>query len=79
MTEILYERSKFQIELNWYRRWKEHILLNNNKQDQNKTSNVQVISRAANILRTLRDHSKGLSLSQITKEVGLARSTNTLK
>ena len=49
--------------------------MNNNKQDQNKTSNVQVISRAANILRTLRDHPKGLSLSQIAKEVGLARST----
>lgn len=49
--------------------------LNNDKQDQNKTSNVQVISRAANILRTLRDHPKGLSLSQIAKEVGLARST----
>ena len=49
--------------------------MNNDKQDQNKTSNVQVISRAANILRTLRDHPKGLSLSQIAKEVGLARST----
>ena len=54
---------------------KEYILLNNNKQDQTKTSNVQVISRAAKILRTLRDHPKGLSLSQIAKEVGLARST----
>ena len=54
---------------------KEDILLNNNKQDQNKTSNIQVISRAAKILRTLREHPKGLSLSQIAKEVNLARST----
>ena len=49
--------------------------MNNDKQDQNKTSNIQVISRAAKILRTLKDHPKGLSLSQISKEVGLARST----
>ncbi|MEH7415609.1 IclR family transcriptional regulator [Neobacillus drentensis] len=45
------------------------------KKDQTKTSNVQVISRAAKILRTLRAHPKGLSLSQIAKEVGMARST----
>lgn len=49
--------------------------MKNPTQEPNKTSNVQVISRAANILRTLRDHPKGLSLSQIAKEVGLARST----
>lgn len=49
--------------------------MNNNKQDQPNGSSVQVISRAAKILRTLRDHPKGLSLSQIAKEVGLARST----
>ncbi|MEH7331697.1 IclR family transcriptional regulator [Neobacillus drentensis] len=49
--------------------------MNNDIQDQTKTSSVQVISRAANILRALRDHPKGLSLSQIAKEVGLARST----
>ena len=49
--------------------------MNNDKQDQNKTSNIQVISRAAKILRALRDHPKGLSLSQIAKEVDLARST----
>ena len=54
---------------------KEYILLNNDNQDQNKTSNIQVISRAAKILRTLREHPKGLSLSQIAKEVNLARST----
>ncbi len=49
--------------------------MSNDIQDQTKTSNIQVISRAANILRTLRDHPKGLSLSQIAKEVNLARST----
>lgn len=36
---------------------------------------VQVIARAADILRTLKGHSEGLSLAQIAKEVGLARST----
>jgi DNA-binding IclR family transcriptional regulator len=50
------------------------IFLSNN-QDQNKTSSIQVISRAAKILRLLREHPKGLSLSQIAKEVDLARST----
>ncbi|MEH7377992.1 MULTISPECIES: IclR family transcriptional regulator [Bacillaceae] len=49
--------------------------MNNDKQDQTKTSNIQVITRAAKILRALRDHPKGLSLSKIAKEVGLARST----
>ena len=49
--------------------------MNNDKQHPNKASNVQVISRAAKILRTLRDYPKGLSLSQIAKEVNLARST----
>ena len=49
--------------------------MNNDNQDQNKTSNIQVISRAAKILRTLREHPKGLSLAQIAKEVSLARST----
>ncbi|WP_404900540.1 IclR family transcriptional regulator [Priestia filamentosa] len=47
--------------------------MNNN--DHNKASSVQVISRAAKIMRTLREHPKGLSLSQIAKEVNLARST----
>lgn len=36
---------------------------------------IQVISRAANILRTLEGHSEGLSLSAIAKNVKLARST----
>ncbi|WML42029.1 IclR family transcriptional regulator [Neobacillus sp. OS1-2] len=50
--------------------------MNIDKQDnKNKPSSVQVISRAANILRILREHPKGLSLSQIAKEVNLARST----
>lgn len=36
---------------------------------------VQVIARAIAILRTLRNYPEGLSLSQLAKEVGLARST----
>ncbi|NIB40879.1 IclR family transcriptional regulator [Pseudomaricurvus alkylphenolicus] len=36
---------------------------------------VQVISRAASILRTLERHTQGLSLGAIAKETGLARST----
>src|SRR4051794_10973268 len=54
---------------------KEFILLSNDKQDQPNGSSIQVISRAAKILRTLKEHPKGLSLAQISKEVGLARST----
>ncbi|MEH7176313.1 IclR family transcriptional regulator [Neobacillus vireti] len=45
------------------------------KQDPSRTANVQVISRAAKILRALKNHPKGLSLSQIAKEVDMARST----
>jgi DNA-binding IclR family transcriptional regulator len=40
-----------------------------------KEGGVQVIARAAEILRSLKGHPEGLSLSQISKEVGLARST----
>jgi DNA-binding IclR family transcriptional regulator len=36
---------------------------------------VQVIARAANVLRALEGESKGLSLGQIAQRVGLARST----
>lgn len=36
---------------------------------------VQVISRAADILRSLKDEHKGLSLGQIAERVGLPRST----
>ena len=54
---------------------KEFIPLSNDKQDQPNGSSIQVISRAAKILRSLKEHPKGLSLSQISKEVGLARST----
>jgi DNA-binding IclR family transcriptional regulator len=38
-------------------------------------SQVQVIARAAAILRTLEDQAAGLSLGQIAERVGLARST----
>jgi DNA-binding IclR family transcriptional regulator len=50
-------------------------ILNDNDQTQNKASSIQVITRAAKILRTLKEHPKGLSLTQIAKEVDLARST----
>ncbi len=43
--------------------------------EQRDHGGVQVIARAADILRTLKGHSQGLSLGQIAKEVGLARST----
>ena len=43
--------------------------------EQRDHRGVQVIARAADILRTLKGHSQGLSLAQIAKEVGLARST----
>ena len=36
---------------------------------------IQVIARAASVLRTLENHPGGLSLGQIAKAVGLARST----
>jgi len=42
---------------------------------QRDMGGVQVIARAADILRSLKGHPEGLSLSQIAKEVGLARST----
>ena len=38
-------------------------------------SQVQVIARAATILRALEDENSGLSLGQIAKRVNLARST----
>ncbi len=40
-----------------------------------KTSSIQVIARAASILRLLGKHSAGLSLSALAQEAGLARST----
>ena len=43
--------------------------------EQHDRGGVQVIARAADILRTLKGHSDGLSLVQIAKKVGLARST----
>ncbi len=47
------------------------------KQDsvESGRSGIQVISRAARILRILKDHPKGMSLGQIATELGLARST----
>ena len=43
--------------------------------DQEKSGGIQVIARAAAIMRTLGDHPKGLSLAGIARAVGLARST----
>ena len=45
------------------------------REKQRETAGVQVIARAAEILRSLKGHPEGLSLSQISREVGLARST----
>ena len=44
-------------------------------QENHKNQGIQVISRAADILRLLGRESDGLSLGQIAKQVGLPRST----
>ena len=45
-------------------------------EEKNETQGgIQVIARAASVLRTLEHHPDGLSLGQIAKSVGLARST----
>jgi DNA-binding IclR family transcriptional regulator len=44
-------------------------------EDRGASIGVQVIARAASVLRALEGRSEGLSLGQIAKEVGLARST----
>lgn len=41
----------------------------------NGRTGIQVISRAARVLRSLKDHPEGLSLGQIATEVNLPRST----
>ncbi|MCP8894651.1 IclR family transcriptional regulator [Shinella daejeonensis] len=43
--------------------------------ESDRTIGIQVIARAAAILRQLGDHPDGLSLASIAKRVGLARST----
>jgi DNA-binding IclR family transcriptional regulator len=45
------------------------------KVNEQEKSQVQVIARAAAILRALEDEASGLSLGQIAQRVGLARST----
>lgn len=40
-----------------------------------RSDGIQVISRAANVLRSLRDRPEGLSLGQIAERTGLSRST----
>jgi DNA-binding IclR family transcriptional regulator len=42
---------------------------------ENERSGIQVISRAARVLRSLKDHPEGLSLGRIATEVNLPRST----
>lgn len=49
--------------------------LANGQDHHRETGGVQVIARAAGILRVLGRHSQGLNLSQIAKEVRLPRST----
>ena len=44
-------------------------------EEKNGKSGIQVISRAAAVLRALKDEKNGLSLGQIAQRVGLARST----
>ncbi len=43
--------------------------------DERGGNGIQVLARAGSILRTLESHPNGLSLGQIAKSVGLARST----
>jgi DNA-binding IclR family transcriptional regulator len=43
--------------------------------DDPRKQSIQVISRAANVLRALADEPSGLSLGEIAQRVGLARST----
>jgi DNA-binding IclR family transcriptional regulator len=45
------------------------------KSDRSRKQSIQVISRAASVLRALEDEPKGLSLGEIAQRVGLARST----
>ncbi len=45
------------------------------KEETNSRSGIQVIARAAAVLRALKGEQTGLSLGQIAKRVGLARST----
>lgn len=45
------------------------------KEDKSERGGIQVIARAAAVLRALRDNQTGMSLGQIAERVGLARST----
>jgi DNA-binding IclR family transcriptional regulator len=49
--------------------------MNESMDTENSKSNIQVISRAVTILRSLKEYPNGLSLGQIAKHVGLAKST----
>ena len=52
-----------------------HTTLLPEKDNENSRGGIQVIARAASILRTLRDTQSGMSLGQIAERVGLPRST----
>lgn len=45
------------------------------QKEQNKSGGIQVIARAMKIMHTLKNYPNGLSLGQISQQVGLARST----
>lgn len=49
--------------------------MNTDKQSAGRAGGIQVIARAAAILRVLRDSQSGLSLGQIARQVDLPRST----
>jgi len=49
--------------------------MNDQKEPPGRASQIQVIARAAAVLRALEDEERGLSLGQIASRVGLPRST----
>jgi DNA-binding IclR family transcriptional regulator len=53
----------------------ERVRIEANRENQQENGGVQVIARAASILRVLQKSPQGLGLSQIAREVGLPRST----
>src|ERR1700760_1532225 len=56
-------------------RWHTGMEMSDSRLVTNEKSQVQVIARAATILRALEDENSGLSLGQIAQRVNLARST----
>ena len=56
-------------------RWHTGMEMSDSRLVTNEKSQVQVIARAATILRALEDENAGLSLGQVAQRVNLARST----